>query len=351
MHDALGAIRAAQRDRPLLALVVIAAADQFGAGPEIQLQGFDVGFEPVRQLVLRNIDGEGRRKRQIGQVIDVALRCAASANDSACASCRRCARAGRRSAYRRRADAAARRSTVRPGRRRRQSRPDRDRRRRASGRAGRSSSRRRNRACCRGGARLLNSSSWPRSSCRFVLRVQARNCDGACGSGTSRTTPLAGPNAVSKSNSTSIVSVPARVTQRGGVRFAREYENFSAAVRASVSRSIAAIAGRPAMVWMVQVKASTSRQRPSARNNSAAALASCACNAASKLSSQRCASAGAVACFLSATFIMRQQAALRVYRGRIVMAASCPAFSMPGIHRRAQPKDVDGRDKPGHDGE
>ena len=67
---------------------------------------------------------------------------------------------------------------------------------------------------------FLNASSWPRSSSSVVTSVQARNRDGVCGSGTRRTTPAPRPNAVSNSNSASIVSVPARVTQRGGVRFA-----------------------------------------------------------------------------------------------------------------------------------
>jgi hypothetical protein len=48
---------------------------------------------------------------------------------------------------------------------------------------------------------------------------------------------------------------------------------------------------RPAMVWMFQVKASTSRQSPSARNNPAAAAASCDCKAASNDVSQPSASA------------------------------------------------------------
>jgi hypothetical protein len=75
-------------------------------------------------------------------------------------------------------------------------------------------------------------------------------------------------------------------------------------VRASVSRNVAAMAARPLIVSIVQVKASTSRQSPSAWNSFAAASASLACSAASKLASHCCASAGAFVCFLSATFIM-----------------------------------------------
>ena len=43
---------------------------------------------------------------------------------------------------------------------------------------------------------------------------------------------------------------------------------------------------------------------PSGLNSAAAAAASCACSAASKRSSQPCASAGAFACVRSAMFIM-----------------------------------------------
>ena len=119
----------------------------------------------------------------------------------------------------------------------------------------------------------------------------------------SRSTPLPGPNAVSKAKIASIASLPARDTQRGGVRAGGKWKFFGC-VRARVSRSVASMAVRPAMLWMVQVKASTSRQSPSGRNNAAAPAASCACSAASKRSSQARASVGAVACFLSATFIM-----------------------------------------------
>ena len=66
--------------------------------------------------------------------------------------------------------------------------------------------------------------------------------------------------------------VPARMTQRGGVR-AADVE-IRGLVRASVSRSIVSIAGRPAIVPMVQVKASTSRHRPSAQEQPATAPAS-----------------------------------------------------------------------------
>ncbi len=85
--------------------------------------------------------------------------------------------------------------------------------------------------------------------------------------------PLAGPNAVANSKMASMHSLPARLTRRGGVRRGG-MRKFAGFVRASVWRSVASIAGRPAMVWMFQVKASTSRQSPSARNKPAAAAAS-----------------------------------------------------------------------------
>ena len=71
MHDAPAAVGAAQRDGPLLALLVKAAADKLGAGPEIQLERIDVSLEPVRQHVLRDIDRPGRRERHVRQMINV----------------------------------------------------------------------------------------------------------------------------------------------------------------------------------------------------------------------------------------------------------------------------------------
>jgi hypothetical protein len=99
-----------------------------------------------------------------------------------------------------------------------------------------------------------------------------------------------------------MVSLPARLTQRGGVRLAGIWK-FAGWVWARVSRSVASICPRPNWVCKFQVKARTSRHRPSVRNSSAAAFASRACNAAAKPSSQACASAGAVAFLRSAIFI------------------------------------------------
>ena len=263
----------------------------------------DVELEPVRQLVLGDVDRKGRRERQIGQVIDVAPRCAASANDSGCASCRRRGRGGRRSACRRRVAAGARRWISPPGRRRPRAPPARGRHSCAARRRGRPSWRRRNRAWLSTfSPRCVSASSWPRSSSSVVVNVQASSRDGFCGSGTRRRMPLPWPKAVSNSKIASMHSVPARSTQRGGVRCGGMRKSF-ACVRAKVCRSVSSIAARPDMVSMVQVKARRSRQRPSARNRSAAAAASCSAGAAN-FSSHSCASRAAVACFLSATFIM-----------------------------------------------
>ena len=62
-----------ERHRPLPALLVIASGDEGGAGPVVQLQALDVSLEPIRQLILRDIDREGRRERHVGQVVDVRL--------------------------------------------------------------------------------------------------------------------------------------------------------------------------------------------------------------------------------------------------------------------------------------
>ena len=154
-----------------------------------------------------------------------------------------------------------------------------------------------------GSARRLNSSSWPRSSCKLVFSVQARRRPWR--SGTRRRMPLPGPKAVVNSKIASRHCVPARATQRGGVRFGG-MRKFAGCVRASVSRSAASIAGLPAMVWMVQVKASRSRQSPSARNSAAAAAASCARKAASKPASQVSASASGVRRGRSSTMLIAQ---------------------------------------------
>src|SRR6266702_6889444 len=47
MHAALAAVGAPQRDRPALPSVVVGAALELGAGPEVQLHGIDVSLEPV----------------------------------------------------------------------------------------------------------------------------------------------------------------------------------------------------------------------------------------------------------------------------------------------------------------
>ena len=70
-HDAFRSVAPAQRDAPFGALIVIGSCDKFSVGPEIELHRLDIGFEPVGELVLRDVDGKCRRKRQIGQVVDV----------------------------------------------------------------------------------------------------------------------------------------------------------------------------------------------------------------------------------------------------------------------------------------
>ena len=239
VHDALAAVGAAQRDVPLPALVVVAAADKRGAGPEIQLQRLDIRFEPVRQLVLRDIDRQGRRERHIGQVIDVHFvvqrqRMVALAPVVA--------------------DALMPVDDQRVDAELMQPRGDRQ-----SGLAAADHEHRRiavgigalagetvepvvgaeiARCDCPVRARRLNASSWPRSSCRVrvqrpgaqarALRVghqaHARRCRGRT---RCRIRTIA-----------SMHSVPARVTQRGGVRLGGIWK-FTGFVRASVSRSIA----------------------------------------------------------------------------------------------------------------
>src|SRR6202040_3507818 len=55
MHGALCAVGAVQRHGPALFVLVVAAALEFGFSPEIQLHGFDIGLEPVGELVLWDV--------------------------------------------------------------------------------------------------------------------------------------------------------------------------------------------------------------------------------------------------------------------------------------------------------
>ncbi len=73
MHFARRAVGAAQRHVPALLRLVIRAAREFGAGPEVELHAFDIALEPVGELVLRNVGRPVRRKRHIGQVVDLHL--------------------------------------------------------------------------------------------------------------------------------------------------------------------------------------------------------------------------------------------------------------------------------------
>ena len=63
MQLALRAVRAPQRHRPALLAFVVGAALEFGAGPVVELHRLGVGLEPVRELVLRDVDRPARRER------------------------------------------------------------------------------------------------------------------------------------------------------------------------------------------------------------------------------------------------------------------------------------------------
>ena len=73
MHRPRGAVGSPQRHLPATFGRVIDTALEFGAGPEVELHGVDIGFEPVGELVFRDIDRPVRRERHIGQVIDLHL--------------------------------------------------------------------------------------------------------------------------------------------------------------------------------------------------------------------------------------------------------------------------------------
>ena len=62
-----------KRDGPALLFLVVAAAQEFRAGPVVELHALDVGLEPVGELVLRNVGRPVRRERHVRQVIDLHL--------------------------------------------------------------------------------------------------------------------------------------------------------------------------------------------------------------------------------------------------------------------------------------
>ena len=73
MQLALRAVRAPQRHRPARVLFIVGAALEFNAVPVVELHRLGVGLEPVRELVLRDVDRPVRRERHVRQVVDVHL--------------------------------------------------------------------------------------------------------------------------------------------------------------------------------------------------------------------------------------------------------------------------------------
>ena len=72
-HLARRAVGAAQHDRPAAVRLVVGAALELGAGPVVELHALHIGLEPAGELVLRNVGRPVRRKRHVGQVIDLHL--------------------------------------------------------------------------------------------------------------------------------------------------------------------------------------------------------------------------------------------------------------------------------------
>src|SRR5262252_96183 len=66
-------VGATKLDRPTSLRLVVAAAGELGAGPAVELHAVHIGFEPRGELVLRDIGRPVRRKRHVGQVVDVHL--------------------------------------------------------------------------------------------------------------------------------------------------------------------------------------------------------------------------------------------------------------------------------------
>ena len=73
VHYPLGPVGSAQAGGPTPLGLVIGAANEFRARPAIELHRFRVHFQPAPQHVLGDVFRPGRRKRHIGQVIDLGL--------------------------------------------------------------------------------------------------------------------------------------------------------------------------------------------------------------------------------------------------------------------------------------
>ena len=136
-------------------------------------------------------------------------------------------------------------------------------------------------------------SSWPRSSSSVVSSVQARGGSLSSVSARKRSTPLPRPAAVSKRKIASMHFEPARVAWRGALRSGSVRKPLARASGAS-SPSCAAIAGAALTVRMRPLKASTSRQWPSARKSAASAASSPEPRTCSKRASQWLAIAASV---------------------------------------------------------
>ena len=73
LHDALATIGQAQSGLPFGSRLIIVTADELRRCPEVQFERFDIGLEPVGQLVLGNVRRPVWRERHVGEMIDLDL--------------------------------------------------------------------------------------------------------------------------------------------------------------------------------------------------------------------------------------------------------------------------------------
>ena len=73
MHLAGFAVGQTQHDRPASVLLVVGAAGEFRACPKIEFHVLGIGLEPAGDLVLGNVARPVRRKRHVGEVVDMHL--------------------------------------------------------------------------------------------------------------------------------------------------------------------------------------------------------------------------------------------------------------------------------------
>src|SRR3984893_11696208 len=67
------AVAAANPRHPCPRRFIVFGALKTGSGPEVDLHALDIGFEPIRDLVLGDVVRPGRREGHVAEVVDGSL--------------------------------------------------------------------------------------------------------------------------------------------------------------------------------------------------------------------------------------------------------------------------------------